>query len=656
METFRHVKGQLSKAKKATANAVRRTSIPSGTAKLLRNTRLFCTSSPRDSLLSLGSETIHVSSASELCASSASKFHASSASDLSTHTGIPRDFSALEKPRRLSESPHSLRELLHSPDSHYARNPNGAARVLRVSNPDLHDAYLDDSSYHPTPSFSSGANIVLAGGHTMATDGQTIPNHETTPEQSSWYSGDDDSDTEDSPSQLPLHSPTPPKPSFIATNPAQAKQTAHAASELSWTNSLQRASSLAKIVAELDDKSPPPVPPKDPRRGICLADFDLNPSLQGPGSRFPPFTREAAVIAPAQKPRAETKERGRSLTREPSLPLHDSPLPPLPNRAAHIIQAHAQRTAAIADNIKARKLAVDHPDPLRSSPSAESFRQPVAVGENRRSDGDGARSSPIPPSPLHPGFMRNGRDEARLKLRFQPTLSPKREVDGELHLGEEGVEREEVPRRHPTTLLSGPALGARKGGMDGKLGEEDAPERSVSPVHEFPGLHELPTLQEFPSLQELPPSQSVSPLQDNPQAPPPSHPETPNLSPLQPCSAPAAGEAHVLVELPGDFTYPSKQQTKLSEESCLVELPGDFSYPAEHQTETAEVGTADEVIGEWRGWMQEWDLGRSFAEGWEGLLPEEESGGEMEGFGEKGKRVGNGEGKFVKVWVSLRRE
>jgi len=134
---IRHVKGQLSKAKKAIATAVHKSNIPSGTAKFLQNVQMFCGPSPRNSLLSLQSETIHASEA----------FHASSsASELSTHTSVPRNFDVLEQPRRRSESPHSIHELLRSPHSPYARNHHGGARVLRVSNPDLHASALSSSS------------------------------------------------------------------------------------------------------------------------------------------------------------------------------------------------------------------------------------------------------------------------------------------------------------------------------------------------------------------------------------------------------------------------------------------------------------------------------------------------------------------------------
>ena len=130
MDLIHQAKGKLSRPKKTTTNGVRK-AISTKTTKVLRNTQLFCGFSYRDSLLSLQPETIHA---------------ASSAAESSTHTCVPRNFDLLEKPRRRSDSPHSLRELLHSPDSHHARNRHGAARVLRVSNPDLRAAAPNISS------------------------------------------------------------------------------------------------------------------------------------------------------------------------------------------------------------------------------------------------------------------------------------------------------------------------------------------------------------------------------------------------------------------------------------------------------------------------------------------------------------------------------
>jgi len=376
-------------------------------------------------------------------------------------------------------------------------------------------------------------------------------------------------------------------------------------------------------------------------------------------------------------------------------------------------------------------LAVEHPDPLRSSPPGEFFSKPESQGV------DTARlplSAEVPREKRHSGCGRRGGKRGKEGMAFRPALSPKRE-DEELHFGgevevegeeavprrypttllsgpalvvrKEGKKGEEVsaersvcplcellaleearpslpvslihelptlqplspvhelpasstdkdeedgaPRRHPTTLLSGPGLVVRKGVKEGLLGEEGVAERPVSPLCELPALkkgiaersvsplHELPALQllspfhqpspqaqpvspvhELPALEEVSPSLPVSPLHELPASLLvfPTH----QLLPLFPTPAKTSGPSELkpdfnpstrdeeLVELPGDLSC----QVELEGDHGLVELPGDSAFSIKLQTETAE--TADEVMEGWKALLGTWDLGTPFKEKFE---------------------------------------
>ena len=233
-----------------------------------------------------------------------------------------------------------------------------------------------------------------------------------------------------------------------------------------------------------------------------------------------------------------------------------------------------------------------------------------------------------------------------MSRRFRPTLAPRKETDEELYLGNEVVAEVELPRRHPTTLLSGQALAERKGWMVEGLVEEEVP----SSRETFP-LCELPALEIVSPVHELPALELVSPLHEA-LSQSPIHSEISVPSSLQPDLIPLVRDEE-LAEMPGGFPY----QAEVEGDRMSVELPGDFTYPSELQKATAEAATADELLHEWNSLVGDFDLGSPFREKFrEELLMEEESRRGEGKNGETSKRVGSGKWKCVKVWVSVEEE
>jgi len=232
-----------------TGGAIRKSKFMSGTAKVLRSLHLPCVPNPRDVPRESEAET-NTNPPVREC---------------STHISVPRRL------RTDCESPVSVHEVFSSSENADAITRFAAARTLRVSNPDLHTAVLSADSFGEMLSATRAPGL------------------------SSWFHDDE---TEEALAQLRLPIQTPPQQEA----PAPAKQPTRApANPLSWSTSTQQASSLARVVASVHPSELTPLPapthPADPHLSAypLLTDFDLNPSLQGPYSRFPAFLPSTVV-------------------------------------------------------------------------------------------------------------------------------------------------------------------------------------------------------------------------------------------------------------------------------------------------------------------------------------------------------------------------